>query len=68
MIRNRPLLRSLSALSVNMAAAWFGLAFITPTFISVTALITILALTRDIGFGMLFLLISVQLEGLLEDE
>lgn len=64
----RPWLRSLSGICQNMSVALFGLAFITPNFTTLNNPENILVLTLDILFGMLFLVISVQMEQILEYE
>ncbi len=58
----RPWLKSLSGLYVNLSAGFFGLAFITPNFIDIGTGEGLLRLTKDIGFGILFLLLSGMIE------
>ncbi len=64
----RPLLKSLSALFTNFSAVWFGLAFVTPNFIDITNVEIFLTLTKDIGFGIVYLLLSMEIERILEYE
>lgn len=54
--------KSLSGLAVNLSAAWFGVAFITPNFVTAPAPGWLLLLLGDLGFGILFLVISFKLE------
>ena len=53
----RPWLKSLAGLSINISAAWFGLALITPNFINSGLGEFLIVLTRDVTFGIVFLLI-----------
>ncbi len=57
-----PLLKSVAGLYVNLSAGWFGLAFITPNFVDINTSETLLRLTKDIGFGILFLMLSAMVE------
>lgn len=59
---DKPWLRALSGLSINIAAAWFVLAFITPNYVDITKPEGLLTLTRDVLSGILFLLTSVMIE------
>lgn len=61
-------LHSLSGICQNLSVALFGLAFITPNFSTLKDLEDILVLTLDILFGMLFLVLSVEMEQILEYE
>lgn len=64
----RPWLKSLSGVFQGLSAGWFGLAFVTPNSTKIDTLENILALTLDILFGMLFLVLSVKAEHILEYE
>jgi len=55
-------IKALSGLSINLSAAWFGLAVVTPNFAALSRLETLIALTKDIGLGILFLLLTIRLE------
>lgn len=59
-------LRVLSGLLTNLAAAWFGVAFITPILANVSPPLFIFTLTKEIIFGTMFLLAAVKIEGELE--
>lgn len=61
----RPWARSLSGLYQNISASWLGLAFITPNFASLNSQQAAFVLTLDILFGILFLLLSVKIEQML---
>lgn len=58
--------KALSGLCVNLSAAWFGLAFITPNFADLSSLEVIFVLIRDCFFGIVFLSISAVIERGLE--
>ena len=62
----RPVIRCFSALSINFAAVWFTLIFITPNFSQLDALETIIVLTRDILSGSVCLIAAIHLENTLE--
>lgn len=66
MIINIPVssLRSLSALSVNLSAGWFGAALITPAFI--TQPFWPMILTSYVATGMLFLMLSMKIEHMID--
>ena len=55
-------LRSLSGLCVNLSAAWFATILVSSKFVP----LDILLLTRTVSSGILFLLLSVEFEKLLE--
>ena len=57
-----PWLKALSGLSVNLSAAWFGLAVVTPNFANILKIETVVTLTRDVLFGIIFLLLTVFFE------
>lgn len=59
-------LRAYSGLSINLSAAWFGLAIVTPNFSDITTMEGFLTLTRDIMFGIIFLVTCVRIEEFLE--
>lgn len=64
-ISQKSLLKALSAVFSNLAAAWFGLAFITPTFIHIATITAIFVLIRDIIFGIVFLVFTALIEEIL---
>jgi len=55
-------LGALSNLSVNISAAWFGVAFVTPNFIGISTVDSTLVLLTDIILGILFLSFSAVIE------
>lgn len=65
MILTAPWLKALSGLCINLSAAWFVLAFVTPNF-ELSRPDAFWVLTYDIYFGIVFLLIAVKLEKYLE--
>lgn len=62
----RPWFRSLSGVFQNLSVAFFGLAFLTPNFTTLYTSEDILVLTIDCMCSMLFLMLSVQVEHILE--
>lgn len=66
MFLTQPWLKALSALSINLSAAWFDLAILTPNFAKTQYLQVVIALTLDFMLGILFLLFTVKIEGLLQ--
>lgn len=61
----QPFLRALASVLGNLSAAWFVVAFITPNFADITSFEGALVLTRDILFGIVFLLAATIIERLL---
>lgn len=59
-------LKALSGLSVNLSAAWFTLAIVTPNFSSLANIEALLVLTRDLVFGIVFLVLTVIFERLIK--
>ncbi len=55
-------IKVLSGFCVNIAAGWFGVAFITPNFTHIPSLGIILTLTEYVLFGILFLVAAFFLE------
>ena len=55
----------LSGLSINLAAVWFGAAFISPNFGSISDKNALLLLTGDILLGIFCLVVSYKLEKIL---
>lgn len=55
-------LKSFTGLSVNLSATWVVLAFITPNFSSLDNPDAVYVLLFDLGFAILFLVLSVILE------
>ncbi len=62
----RPWAKTISNILQNLSAGWFGLAFITPNFIQIDGTQDFFVLTLDILFGILFLLLSVKIEQMLD--
>jgi len=62
----RPWLKAFSAISGNISAAWFAVPFIAPSISFPKDKGDFLVLTSDIGFGIVFLLLTVWREGRLE--
>ncbi len=63
---SRSWLKALSGLFVNLAAAWFAVAFITPNFSDPTEPAGFAVLGVDILLGFTFLVSTVKLEEVLE--
>lgn len=55
-------LKTLSAVLANLSAGWFGLAIVTPNFSSLFSQETIILLTKDISFGIVFLIAATLIE------
>lgn len=55
-------LKSLSAVTSNLSAAWFALALVTPNFTNISNTEIIVVLTRDVVFGILWLVLTVIIE------
>jgi hypothetical protein len=64
----RPWLKSFSGLFQGLSTAWFSIAFITPKQLGFNNFEDTLILTLDMLFGMLFLVLSVKVEHILEYE
>lgn len=62
----KPWLRAFSGLSINISAGWFGVAFIGPNVSFPSTLWEILVLTWNITLGIIFLLLTVFIERILE--
>lgn len=62
----KPWLRVLSGLLINLAAGWFGISFITPTFEHITSFAIFFTLIKDIVFGILCLIAAAKIEQILE--
>jgi len=56
------IMKTLSNLSVNLSAGWFGAAFITPNFSQIIGIKEFFLLLLDIAFGILFLWFCYKLE------
>lgn len=63
---SKPSLRAFSGLSVNLSAAWFAAAFITPNFADVRTPAALVVLMLDLLFGTVSLAVVIRLEELLE--
>jgi len=55
-------LKMLSAVMANLSAAWFAIAFITPNFSHLSTIEIMILLTKDISFGIVFLLAATLIE------
>ncbi len=62
---SRSWLKSFGGLCVNLSATWFAVIFITPKLIYSNFIDLLLFLTKSIGFGILFLLLSVKIEDII---
>lgn len=63
-----PFLKALSSVLGNLSAAWFGLAFITPSFLDIRKIEALPVLTLDIILGIVFLALTTIVERILEYE
>lgn len=63
---SRAIMRALSGLSVNISAIFFAAAFIGPNLSFPRTPDQVFSLTMNIVFGILFLVISIILEGKLD--
>lgn len=61
-----PWIKTLSGLFVNLSAAWFATIFIIPAFSQRSDWLFVL--TVNLMYGIVYLLLSVKLEELLENE
>jgi len=61
----RSWLKSIGGLCINLSAAWFAVVFITPKLFYKDFIDLIVFLTKTIGFGIFFLLLSVKIDGLI---
>jgi hypothetical protein len=59
-------LKSLSALFINISAAWFMAAALTPNFAEINQLNSILVLMYYIFSGIMYLLLTVKTEEILQ--
>lgn len=62
----RPWLKSLAGLCINVSAAWFSLALISTQTVYMQIDVLLFSLSRNIFFGILFLVFSVEIERHLE--
>jgi|GEM_PF-2189454 len=58
----RPWLRAFSGLFINISAAWFASSFIGTNISFPQTIFQFFALTLQIGFGIVFLLLTVRIE------
>ncbi|MEK7096686.1 MAG: hypothetical protein AAB859_00035 [Patescibacteria group bacterium] len=58
----RAFFRTLSAISANLSAGWFGVVFIASSTVSIASIRDVLALIYNLFFGILFLFISYKFE------
>lgn len=63
---SRPWLKSLSGLFINLSATWIAITFITPNFIKASLFEVIFLVLKNIGFAIILLLVSIELEKNLE--
>ncbi|OGH23960.1 MAG: hypothetical protein A2698_02205 [Candidatus Levybacteria bacterium RIFCSPHIGHO2_01_FULL_42_15] len=63
----RALLRAISSVTGNIAAAWFSIALITPGVTGIADINAILVLTRHILLGIVFLTFTILVERKLEE-
>ena len=54
--------RILSGLFVNLAAAWFAAAALTPNLVSISKLADFLVLTYDVLGGIIFMILATVVE------
>lgn len=59
---SRAFLKSLSAVLANLSGTWFVLAFVTPNFSNLPLTEIIIVLTKDVLFGIVFLIASALIE------
>ncbi|MBI3559466.1 hypothetical protein HY085_03655 [Candidatus Gottesmanbacteria bacterium] len=62
------MLKALSGLFINMAGAWYILAFITGNFAGLSLWQLILVLTKEVFLGTLLLIAAVFTEKLIQNE
>ena len=62
----KPLLRATSAVLGNLSAGWFGLVLVAPNFTDITKIESILTLTKDAIFGIVFLVLTTIVERMIE--
>lgn len=55
-------LKALSQVLGNLSATWFAVAFITPNFSNLSSTETLIVLTKDVSFGIVFLLATTLIE------
>lgn len=60
-------LKALSSVTGNLSAAWFALVFITPNLSYIFTIKTIVVLTYDVVFGIVFLVLTTIIERYLSD-
>ena len=59
-------LKAFSGLCINLSAAWFGLAFVTPNFADLSNINILWVLIRDVLFGIVFLVLTAMIERRME--
>ena len=59
-------LKAFSGLCINLSAAWFGLAFVTPNFADLSNINILWVLIRDVLFGIVFLVLTAIIERRME--
>ena len=65
---SRAFLKALSQVFANLSATWFTLAFVTPNFSNVFNTKSIIVLTTDIVFGIVFLALTTIVERIITNE
>lgn len=63
----KPWLKTLSGLFINLSASWLALAFITPR-ISRSLSELLISLTSNISYGIVFLVLAVNIEKDLQND
>ncbi len=58
-------LKSIGGICINLSATWFAIIFITPKLFYKDFIDLIIFLTKSLGFGILFLLLSVKIEDII---
>lgn len=58
-------LKSIGGLCINLSAAWFAVIIITPRVFYQDLTDLIIFLTKNIAFGIFFLLLSVRIEDII---
>jgi hypothetical protein len=61
-------LRAISGVLGNISAGWFGVAMITPNFVDIRTFEAQITLTKDLLFGILFLVATIIIENFIKDE
>lgn len=65
-ISTKSWLKSIGGLCINLSATWFAIVFITPKLFYKDFIDLAIFLTKSIGFGIFFLLLSVKIENIIQ--